>query len=187
MTKGVEDLGEIRETFRPKMANIGAGFIIGLGLLVGGITVASFIVKQQDSKPLHMGDRISKYALAGLLGVGAPIGGIALLVSMKRLASHRVTVHERGFSYTKAGSIEICPWSEIEKISEALTHEQLQVFKIPGAAIKNIDRSFALHRNDGKVFNFTVNSIDSIPRFAECLEEARDKFSIPWERIEMKG
>lgn len=178
------DLGEIRRTFRPKMANVIAGAIIGLTLLIGGISLALVLAQQDETKPLDMGDRIAKYVLLAVLGIGAPTGGIALLLRMKRLASHRVTVHADGFTFAYAGSTDTCPWSELEKIEEVFTEEQLKVLKVPGAVLKNLDRSFVLYRKDGKEFHFTVNSIDSIPRFAACLEAARDQFGIRWERVE---
>ncbi len=184
MNPGVESLGEIRHTFRPKMANIVAGAILGLALLVGGISLAVYVVRRPDPKPLDTGNRIGKYAIIGMLGIGAPVGGIALLVWMKRLAAHRVTVHEHGFSYVYAGTTEICLWTEVAKIDEVFTEEQLKVLKLPGAAIKNVDHSFVVHRKDGKEFAFTVNSIDSIPRLTECLEAARDKHNLAWQRIQ---
>lgn len=184
MNQGADTLGEIRQSFRPKMANIGAGTVLGLALLVGGISLSVFLARRHDPKPLDTDDRIAKYAIIGVLGVGAPLCGIALLSWMKRLASHSVTMHDNGFSYIYGGSTENCPWAEVDKINEVFTAEQLKVLKIPGASIKNIDRGFVVHRKDGKQFRFTVNSIDSIPRLADCLEEARDKHRIPWERIE---
>lgn len=184
MNQTADDLGEVRQTFRPKMANIGAGAVLGLVLLVGGIAVAVFFAQRREPRRLDTGDRIAKYAILGVLGVGAPLGGIALLVWMKRLASHRVTVCENGFSYVYGGATDVCPWTEVAKIQELFTQEQLKVLKVPGASIKNVDRSFMVHRRDGKQFSFTVNSIDDIPRLAECLEEARERHGIPWEQIE---
>jgi hypothetical protein len=182
--KDIEELGVLCDTFRPKIANICAGSILGLALIVGGISFAVFFTQRRDPRPLDTKDQIAKYVLIGVIGVGAPIGGIALLAWMKRLASHRVTVHENGFSFVYTGSTEICKWEELVKINEVFTQEQLKVLKIPGAVIKNIDRSFVLCRKDGKDFNFDVNSIDNIPRFAECLKEVSDKHGITWERVE---
>tara|TARA_A100001391_G_scaffold117755_2_gene79772 strand:- start:148 stop:600 length:453 start_codon:yes stop_codon:yes gene_type:complete len=126
---------------------------------------------------------IGSLIVFGLCGVIAPLCGIVLLVYMKRLASHRVDVHDNGFSYYYAGVTDICLWTDLEKINEVLTEEQLKVLKVPGAVIKNTDRSFIIRRKDGKDFDFTVNSIDSIPRLAKYLEQASAKFGIPWERI----
>ena len=70
-----ESLGELQRTFRPKMANIIAGAIIGIGLIVGGIAFTLFFTRRPDPRPLSTGDRIAKYALIGLIGAGAPLGG----------------------------------------------------------------------------------------------------------------
>jgi len=124
--------------------------------------------------------------MTGGLMVVAPLGGIALLGWMKRLSTHRVTVFDNGFTYFDRGETEACPWEEVDKINEILTHEQLKVLKVPGASIKNLDRSFTVRRNDGREFRFTVNSVDNIPRLAECLEDARARHGIDWERLEVK-
>src|SRR5215217_684329 len=108
MTQDANNLGEVRHTFRPKMANIAAGTILGIALLLGGIAVAIFLARRHDPKPLDIGNRIAKYAIIGVLGVGAPVGGIALLAWMKRLAAHQVTVHDKGFSFVYAGSTDNC-------------------------------------------------------------------------------
>lgn len=177
-------LGAVRRTFQPKLANIWAGIVIGIVLIVGGLSAAAFLAMRQDPRPLEMGDRIAKYGFIGFLGVAAPIGGIALLVWMRRLGAHRVTIFENGFSYLYGGMTEICHWRNVAKIDEVFTEEQLQVLKLPGASIKNRDRSFVVHRKDGKAYSFTVNSVDSIPRLAELFDEAREKHGIDWECVE---
>ncbi len=184
MTHDASALGAIRRSFRPKKANLVAGTILGVALVVGGVAFVVFEVRRDYPRRLDTGDQIARYAILGLIGGGAPLGGLALLLWMKRLAFHRVSVYEHGFSYFYRGLDETCPWTEIEKIDEVFTEEQMKVLKIPGASIKNTDRSFVVHRRDGKQFRFTVNSIDSIPRFAECMEDARVKCGIPWEQIQ---
>ena len=186
MSESSSSLGNVRQTFRPKPANIVAGTIIGLALVLGGISLAVFLAQRQERKPLDTADRIGKYAIMGGLMVVAPVGGIALLWWMKRLSTHRVTVFDNGFTYVDRGATEACPWAEVDKINEILTFEQLKVLKVPGASIKNLDRSFVVRRSDGKEFRFTVNSVDSIPRLAACLEEARERHGINWERVEVK-
>lgn len=184
MNAPADNSPETEATFRPKMSNIIAGAIIGLGLLLGGISVAAVIVQRPDRPNLETADRVGKYVLIGMLGLGGPIAGITLLVWMKRLASHRVTVHSDGFTFIESGSTETCRWDELRKIEEIFTKEEMRVLKVPGASIKNIDRSFVLYRDDGHEFRFTVNTIDSIPKFARILEQARDRFQIKWERVE---
>jgi len=164
------------------MANLIAGTILGLGLIIGSISLDVFLARWDDQRPHGPEDKIAKYVLLTMIGVIPPAIGIALLYWMKRLGSHRVTVHENGFSYVYAGSTEICLWTELEKIQEMFIDEELTVLKIPGGTIKKTDRFFVLRRHDGKEFRFTINSIDSIPRLAKCLEDARDRFEIPWER-----
>ena len=180
-----EVLGQVRRTFRAKRSNIIAGAILGLGLLVGGIALAVFIIQSPDRKPdIELSDKIAKYVIAGLMGLGAPLGGACLLWWVKNLATHRVELCENGFSYFYGGVMELCSWSETAKIQEVFTEEQMKVLKVPGAAIKNIDRSFIVHRQDGKTFRFTVNSIDSIPFLAQELEQAASKHGIEWEEIQ---
>jgi len=177
------ELGELKQTFRPKMANIIAGSILGIGLIVGGVLLANYFDNQHNSNPRETVDYILKYASFAILGVGGPIAGIAMLFRMKYLLSHQIAVHDLGFAYTGFGKTEICKWTELEKVFEIFTAEQLKVLKIPGAALKNIDRSFSLLRDDGETFDVDVNSINSISKFGELLEEARSAHGIPWEKI----
>jgi hypothetical protein len=178
-------LGNVRHTFRPKMADIIAGTILGVVLVAGNIALATYLIRRPDPRPLDTGNRVAKYVLIliGVIGFVAPLGGLALLLGMKRLASHRVTVFDGGFVYDYAGKDQICPWTDVSEIRELFTHEELKVLKLPGAAIKNVNRSFVVCRKDGAQYSFTVNSIDSIPKLAEFLESARDEYGIPWEQI----
>ena len=101
---------------------------------------------------------------------------------MKRLSGHEVSVHDEGFVFDYAGTSEVCFWKDVKTIEEILTAEQIPILKIPGAAIKKTDRSFALHRrSDGKDFRFTVNTIDDLPAFAGWLAEIRDRYEIEWQ------
>src|SRR5262245_56313493 len=64
MNSTSSDLGEIRETFRPQLANICAGAILGLALLVGGTSAALYFALRDDPKPLRdTGDYIAKYVI----------------------------------------------------------------------------------------------------------------------------
>ena len=185
MNQDARALGKVRHSFRPKMTNIAAGAIIGIGLVVLGIIILFGIGRKPNRKPIvDTSDRIAEYAIIGMMGVLPPLGGIALLVWMKRLASHRVDICENGFSYTYRGDTRSCPWTEVKVINEIFTQERLQVLKVPGAAIKTVDRSFLVTRNDGEHFSFSVNSNNSILQLAQFLTEARDKYSIPWQRVE---
>lgn len=183
MTTQSENLGQLKQVFKPKMANIIAGAILGLGLLIGGISLAVFMIRRDEPRQLDTGDKIAKYGFIALVGIGGPLGGLGLLYWMKLLASHRVTVYENGFSYTYGSVEDICTWTEVKKVSEVFTQEQMKVLKVPGASIKNLDRSFIVHRKDGKKFDFNVNSIDSVRRFADCLKQASQQHNIAWEKI----
>ena len=107
------------------------------------------------------------------------IGGVALLAWSKRLAAHRVTLHDKGSSFVYAKLLNRPSVMDgMEKSTKIFTEEQMKILKVPVAVIKNILTGLLLHRKDGRALDFTVNSIDSIPHFfAECLEEARDKFA----------
>ena len=104
---------------------------------------------------------------------------------MKGLATHRVTVFESGFTYFTRGEELECRWADVLKVVEILTDEQLKVLKVPGAAIRNLDRRFAVHRNDGEVFSFSVNSVDKMRLFSSLLESAAKTYNLTWERVEI--
>jgi hypothetical protein len=184
MNSDANSLGEIYRTFQPRIANIAAGAIIGAALVIGGFSGAAYLGLRDDPKPLDTSGRIAKYAIIALLGIAAPVGGVALILWMKRLATHRVVVCEQGFTYLYGGIEETCRWNDVEKISEVFTEEELKILKVPGASLHNTDRSFVVKRKDGREFCFNVNSIDSIPLLANCLQDARAKHGIPWEQIQ---
>lgn len=184
MSSEPESLGDVRETFQPKLANIIAGSIVGLIFIAAGLTFAVGLALREDQQPLKQSDQIAKYFLIGLLGLTGPIGGSAMLWWMKRLAAHRVVVRDAGFVYIYGGTEEVCPWQQVTRINEIFTQEQLKLLKVPGASIKRIDRSFSVIRADGKEFGFTVNSVNDLPRFGELLEAASQAHNIPWEQVE---
>lgn len=181
MDPDVDKLGEVRQVFRPKIANLVAGMILGSAMAIGGVLAAIALLLRDSRRPMQTGDQIAFYVIIVVLGVALPAGGIAILVWVKRTLSHRVTVFDRGFTYLYGGSTEICAWDDVDKIIEVFTAEELKVLKLPGASLKNVDRSYEIVREDGKKFRFTVNSIDSIPEFGDRVNEAVEKFDIPLE------
>lgn len=177
-------LGSVRDTFQAGRANIVAGVILGIALIVGGILAALYLMDKEPPPQQSKGDRIGKYVLMLGLGVGAPIGGLVMLIWMKRLFGHRVLVGDNGIAYIYRGRTEIILWEQIAGVREVYTHESMKILKIPGASIRNIDRSLVIHRKDGKEFHFTVNSIKGVGRFADHLQAASQKHSLPWQTIE---
>lgn len=180
----VSALGEIKDTFQPAKENLIAGIIGGIALIIGGLAVGYYLLEREDPRPVEGKDRFFKYAIIATVGGLAPLGGIVLLVWMKRLLSHRVVVGANGFAYVYRGSTETCLWDQIAEIREVLTHESVRILKIPGGALKNIDRSLIVWRKDGKEFRFTVNTIKGVGRLANHFAEARDKYGIPWQQVE---
>lgn len=177
------DMGAPRESFRPKRANIAAGFILGFALILGGVSGAAYLLLRDDPKPVQaMSDWIAKYVIIAGLGLAVPALGVALVVWMKRLISHEVTFCENGLIYQYAGATDVVPWLEIAKITEVFTQESLKVLKVPGGSITNVDRSIVILRNDGKEFYFNVNSIQNLVPFAAQLKDASDRHQLRWEQ-----
>ncbi len=179
----VADMGVPRESYRPKHANIVAGFILGLAMIAGGVSAAAYLLLRDDPKPVQaMSDWIAKYVIIGGLGLAVPALGIALVVWMKRLMSHEVTICENGLIYQYAGANDVVPWVEIAKITEVFTQESIKILKVPGASLTNIDRTIVVLRNDGKEFYFSVNSIQNLGAFASLLKDASDRHNLRWEQ-----
>ena len=178
------ELGETKQVFRPRMDNLIAGIILGLGLIIGGVFLANYFAEKHFANPRETVDYIGRYAIYAILGLGGPIGGVTLIYRMILLVSHQVTIWDNGFSYKYGNKNETCLWSQLQKIYEIFTEEELKILKVPGAKLKNLDRRFCLVRSDGKTFEVNVNSINDISKFGEYLEEARDKNGIPWEQIQ---
>ena len=177
-------IGEVRAVYRPSRVNVTAGAAIGALLILGGVAAAVAISLAQDDFPLDATGRFAKYGTAIALGVVPPIGGFVLLIWVSRLFRHRVVMGEKGFAYVSRGCAELCTWDRILVIEECYSHESLQILKIPGAAIHKIARSLEVRRTDGKVFEFTLNSVSDLDGFARCLAEISARHGIRWETYE---
>jgi len=84
----VTGLGKLHRVFRPKKANLIAGVILGLLLMIGGVAAAIGLSFRASQQAPSAGEKILVYGLIGILGVLLPLCGVALLVWMKRLFSH---------------------------------------------------------------------------------------------------
>ncbi len=186
MHTDAESLGKLEETFKPSLANVAAGVILGLGLVIGGIALAVYIALKPAGPNETSGDHFAKYAIMAVGGLLLPLMGGALVFGMRELAAHRVLLHEHGFQYLSGKSVDVCHWQDVTEIREVFTHEELKVAKLPGAKIKQVSRSFVVLRSDGKEFGFDGNSINRLTHFGEWLKYASGQFEIPWREVETK-
>lgn len=175
-------IGDVQATYRPDWRNPAAGVAIAILLIVGGVAAATWGATRVDPQPLSGTDRVAKYFLVAVLGIGAPIGGLALLRWAIGTLRHRVVIGEKGLAYVLGGYAHVCTWDRVLAIEERTFHESLPILKIPGAALKRTARILILHRSDGKDFTFTVNTISYLNGLAVHLASISREHGIRWDR-----
>ena len=174
-------IGKVQATYRPDMANALAGIVIALLLIVGGIGVAVFVARHKGQRPPATDDRVFQYIIVGLFGVVAPAGGLALLIWVSRLFRHRVIVGENGLAYITRGEAHLCTWDRILAFEALVIDESLPILRVPGASLKGTSERLIIHRNDGKAFTFTTNTVRDLNGLTRCLRDISRTHKIRWD------
>ena len=140
--------GQALHSFSPRFTNLCAGYILGFAFCLGGGMGAAFSIKRCLVTPNSLISTCVEVAIA----VAVLVGGLFLTWWVIRYASHRVTIHEYGFTYTFWRTTEIVRWGNVVQIDEVFTKQELPILKIPGVGLKCLDISFVVHQADGKKF-----------------------------------
>jgi hypothetical protein len=185
-------LGELDAVFEPMSANIVAGFIISLLLIVGGLSAIGFSLHAAHVAGWKLPTNAERgwswinVGLATLLGVALITGGLVLGRFARGLMSHRVEVFAKGFRYCSRGSAEPVLWTNIGGIRETILYERPPILKGPAKLLlpKVASFRYLVVTNRGKEYSFDGNSIKSIERFGNILRAQAERLSLPFETVE---
>lgn len=160
----VESLGRVRWETKPSMSNLVAGFILGVGLVVGGLLLAGYMVRQVafagGAPPPDASGWLGAIVLA-LLGLALAVGGVFLVLFARSLVGLRLRVCAEGFCVTRGNQEDVFAWDEIILVKEPVIEERLPLAK--GAARHlmptKTTRTYTVVRCDGEEFYFDENVI----------------------------
>ncbi len=190
-TRNAESLGKLTYETKPKVSNIVAGFILGLGLVVGGVLLSGFMVREMlfagGNRPGNVSDWLGAVFLA-LLGVALVVGGVLLVRFARSLVGFRIGVCADGFWFTRYNQQFVFAWDEVVLIKESVVEERLPLAKgvARHAMPKRTTRTYTVVRCDGEEFYFDENVIPRTSLLAGPLSAAAKSRSIPWETEQQK-
>jgi hypothetical protein len=174
----VQEFDGAREEFRPSTANLIAGVIIGLLLIVGGLGFAVGCLYLYLSPK---GSDLQSTLLSVAVGLALVACGVLFIYVMWRLFAYRLVVCPRGFVRQVRQDIDSCLWDDIASVTEIVTTDHLP---LKGAA-KHLapmgkSRNYEIRRKDGLEFSFGPDTIKRLGRFAKIVREEVDRRGIPW-------
>jgi hypothetical protein len=186
----VRRLGTPTQTFKPGLANLIAGIIVGLVMMaVSGPALVAFIRMAMQSDPkLSVAENklVSAigFGLGGIFGLGLALGGIALIYWVRGMFSFRLYVCPEGFYYTHRGNVHVFRWEEIERVVETITQEYLPLKGIAKYAAPPVERrSYVIRRRDGFEFGFGPNSIRKSVTLGNCIRNEVTPRNIRWDIV----
>jgi hypothetical protein len=187
-------VGEPIEVFRPGVASIFAGFILGLLFCGGAAALFSFIIREIDlaggDLPLLDSDKGSiSWAVAGLVlltAVGLSLAGLAFTYIAWSLIARRVEFCANGFRYFTKGSVEEVSWAGVASIRQTVIYEKPPLLKGPAKALlpKMASSTYDVVTKSGKEYSFNGDSVKRFKKFIGLLREQAEKSGIPWEKLE---
>jgi hypothetical protein len=119
--------------------------------------------------------------ILGALGLLAIVGGVALILWVKRLFSLRILVCPSGLVEVQRGQILSCRWEDIAQVEETILHEHLPLkHGLKYVAPVGKSRSYVVRRRDGKEFVFDGNRVKGLGRLAKLLRQEAETRAIPW-------
>ena len=188
-----ERLGKCERTFKPTTGNIVAGFIISVLLVLGGLAIMGFPLRDANragwNLPFYADKNLSwvTLVLACVMGALIAAGGIALALFARFLLSHRLDVCANGLRYfTRGAAVEIL-WSDVSLVRETVTYERLPLLKGPAKRLlpKVASNSYTVIVNGSKEYRFTGNTVEGIKLLGLILKRYAGQHSVPWESVEV--
>jgi len=194
----VEQIGEIKQEFKPGLANLVAGIIIGLLMISGGLAAAYFasnaVIASGGNIPLWTGkgQKGWSWGAAGIfaaLGFGLIIGGFFLIRWVRSLFSSRVCIGQNGFAALDKKITRVIGWDDIASVEETHLYQRPPLLKgvAKYALPKLMSKSFIVTLREGEPFAFDGDTIKGPSRLARMIKEETDSRNIPWEIKEEHG
>jgi hypothetical protein len=189
----LQRLGTPEEVFRPSLANLVAGYIIGALLAFGGAATVVAVLHQSvlggKDMPLWPKDKEPSWFALGiffLLGLGLLAGAWFLVNWVRGLFSFRVLFCRDGFAQVYRDKVDTCRWDEVEHVEERVIQEH---FPLKGPARHAVpmgkSRHYFVRRRDGVEFGFDGNSVKRIGRLGKLLQQHASEHDIPWEVVHL--
>ncbi len=184
----IESLGKVIYETKPKSSNVVAGFILSVGLIVGGPLLTAYMVRQMffaGVPPQGAGNWAGAVMIA-LLGLALCGGGVWLFFYVRMLFGFRLRVCAEGFWFTRGNHDQVFAWDEIVRVQENVVRERLPVVKGVAKHLvpKTTSRSFTVIRCDGEQFFFDDNVMPRTSLLSGPLASAAKKRDIPWDKTE---
>jgi hypothetical protein len=188
-------LGEPIEVFRPGVASIFAGFILGFLFCTGATALFWFIIRQiylsgADLPFLTPEDKGSiSWGVAGiglLTAVGLSLGGIVFGWITWDLLSRQVELCVNGFRYFTRGCVEEVLWMDVASIRQTVCYEKPPLLKGPAKVLlpKLATSTYDVVTKNGKEYSFNGDSVKRFKKFVGLLREQAEKSGIPWEKVQ---
>lgn len=179
------------ECFRPTTANLVAGAILSALLIAAGVAALTAFAWIAPWSRADFDGGFEGWMPLGIwfaFGVGAIVGGIALVRFTMRLSKRKVDLCEFGLRCIDHDGQRDTMWSDVQEIRETIIYERMPILKGPANLItpKFASRDYTLVMTDGTQMEFDGNAINRIGRFAKLLRERAKELGVAWIVIDNK-
>ncbi|MBI1344666.1 hypothetical protein GC163_00105 [bacterium] len=186
------DQGLTEREFKPGIANLVAGVIIGLLLITAGLAGIYFPARQAllagGNLPFWVKKGWCWFAILMFwgLGTGAIMGGGWLILAMRTLLSFRVKYTETGLELVEGTNSRSIPWHNVTSVVETHLYERPPVLKGPAKLLlpKLMSKSYKLEVSDGEPFEFDGNSVQGHTTLAVLIQQKTRPLNVPWDIVE---
>lgn len=182
----VDSLGKVTYEVKPNTSNIVAGFIVGLGLIGGGLFLTGSVIREAffagGNAPQNANDWLMG-VISALLGIGIAVGGGLMVKFARSLVGFRLRVCSDGFWFTRPNQQFVYAWDEIVRVKESVVEETLPMAKGPARRLMPTKKThtYTVVRCDGEQFYFDENVIPRTSLLAGPLKTAAKARGIEWE------
>lgn len=176
----ISEVGAIKRIFKPGVANLSAGIILGLLFIGGGVfgllAATKAVIDNRGVFPQgQVGWNWASVGATWIASIAAIPGGVALIKWMRRLMSLRVEVGELGLRITEREGTHAILWDDIEIIEEHHDFERRKYGLPP-----RLSQKFNVISRGEEPFFFEENAIKGHLQLAEMIKAETHRRSIPW-------
>lgn len=176
----ISEVGAIKRVFKPGIANLSAGIILGLLLIGGGVLglIASAKAVIENRGVFPEGKDGWNWFSVGLIWIVSPFAmyfGVFIINWMKYLMSLSVDVGEMGLWIKERQGHRAILWDDIRMIEERHDFERRKYGLPP-----RLSQKFSVILRDGEPFFFEENAIKGHLQLADMIKAETERRSTPW-------
>jgi hypothetical protein len=175
----LSDYGGAIEVFRPSIANLVAGMILGTLMALGGLALVAgvwYLVFRLN------GEFSSTTVVGTVAGLLLGIVGVGLLYLLPGMFSYRLFVCPHGLVRSVGGKVDACQWDEIVSVTEKVQQEHLPLEGVAKRAVPlGKSRNYTILRRDGIEFYFDADAVQKVGRLAQLIRGETDRRGIAWQ------